>query len=296
MKKRNKKSAGCFNKFSAEFLPVISRRLTELLPSRTGFTSDLNRALGYSVKTGGKKIRPLLFLAVSLSVRKKVPPQKLKKLVSFACGIEFIHNYSLIHDDIMDGDNTRRGYPTVHKKFGVNVAILAGDALLTEGLKILYGNFPAAAGALNASIGIPGMISGQAADLQYEKKLSKPALRYIHKNKTAAFFSGICRSAALAMWQKKNIVETFAAFGENIGMGFQITDDLLDRFGKKTEFRKTRTDRKNKKLTALSLYSAAVCRRQINNFAGKAEKNLSALPVDTGVLSDIAGVLSRREK
>ncbi|MFH1352242.1 MAG: polyprenyl synthetase family protein [bacterium] len=291
-----KKGQGSFNKFSEEFLPVISRGLAELLPSPSRFTGDLNRALEYSVKTGGKKIRPLLFLAATLAAGKKIPPKKLAKLVSFACGIEFIHNYSLIHDDIMDGDNTRRGYPTVHKKFGVNVAILAGDALLTGGLKILYENFPEPAGVLNASIFVPGMISGQAADMQYEKKLSKQALRYIHKNKTAAFFSGICRSAARAMEQKKNIVELFAVFGENLGMGFQIMDDLLDRFGKKSEFRKTRTDGKNRKLTALSFYSASVCRRQINDFAAKAGKNLSALPGDTGVLSDITGVLSMREK
>jgi len=285
-----------WSSFSAEFLPVISRKLLKLLPVTSRFTGELNKALEYTVKTGGKRIRPLLFLAAARAIKKKISRGKLEKLVSFACGIEFIHNYSLVHDDIMDGDATRRGRPAVHRKFGADVAILTGDALLTRGLEILYANFPASAGILNASVGIPGMISGQAADLQYEKKLSRYALKYIHENKTAALFSGICRAAAAAMSRKENVAALFADFGLNAGMSFQVMDDLLDRFGKHEKFRKSRTDEKNRKLTALSFYSAQECRKLVNDFAEKAERKLSALQGNTGVLRDFISVLSRREK
>lgn len=285
-----------WNKFSAEFLPVISRKLLKLLPAAPRFTGELNKALEYTVKTGGKRIRPLLFLAVTRTIKEKISRGKPEKLVSFACGIEFIHNYSLVHDDIMDSDDTRRGCPTVHRKFGADVAILTGDALLTRGLEILYANFPASAGILNASIGIPGMISGQAADLQYEKKISRAALRYIHENKTAALFSGICRAAAVAMSRKENIANLFEDFGLNVGMSFQVMDDLLDRFGKHEKFRKSRTDEKNRKLTALSFYSERECRKFVRDFAENAERNLVSLPGDAGVLRDFISVLSRREK
>lgn len=285
-----------WNSFSAEFLPVISRKLLKLLPVTSRFTGELNKALEYTVNAGGKRIRPLLFLAVARTIKKKISQGKFEKLVSFACGIEFIHNYSLIHDDIMDGDDTRRGCPTVHRKFGADVAILTGDALLTRGLEILYADFPVSAGILNTSVGIPGMISGQAADLQYEKKISRAALRYIHENKTAALFSGICRAAAAAMSRKASIASLFADFGLNVGMSFQVMDDLLDRFGKYEKFRKSRTDEKNRKLTALSFYSAQECRKLVNDFVEKAERNLVLLPSANGVLRDFISVLSRREK
>ncbi len=287
-----------FRELSEIYLPEIERRAAELLPEKQKFTPLLNKALRYVLKTGGKRIRPLIFIASYRAFRNKISKGEEEKMLSFACGLEFIHNYSLIHDDIMDGDDVRRGFKTVHRKFGESIAILAGDALLTRGLEVLYENFPRAAKIVNRKIGIPGMVSGQAADIESEGKsrLSKAALFYTHTNKTAAFISAAAAAGALAAGAPPRAVKIMAEYGENVGVAFQIRDDLLDRIGKKSKYKKSRTDEKNKKMTILSFFSVDGAENLVKEFSEMAANKIKKLSSGTILLEEIVGLLISREK
>jgi len=286
-----------FEEFRKKFLPQISERLLKLLPSSSKYTPVFNRALSYSFKTGGKRIRPLLFLAVAHSVSNKFK-NRLNSLIDFSVGIEYIHNYSLVHDDIMDGDEIRRGKPTVFKKFGTDIAILVGDALLTRGAEILYDNFPYSAKVILQSVGVPGMISGQAGDIHYSGKVktSENAMWWIHLNKTASFFSGICVAGVLAcdVFDEK-VRKKFFDFGLNLGLAFQVRDDLLDRIGKKEKYKKSRTDLKNKKLTALRFYTVEETCKIVEKLTEKALNCIKNLPIKDEILKSILEKLSVRE-
>ncbi|PIV18986.1 MAG: farnesyl-diphosphate synthase [Elusimicrobia bacterium CG03_land_8_20_14_0_80_50_18] len=276
---------------------ALNKRLLKLLPAGGPLTKNLDRALVYCIKTGGKRIRPLLFMEVVRIVKGDLAAEMKKKVLDFACGIEFIHAYSLVHDDIMDGDDMRRGKATVCKKFGVPTAILAGDALLTKGLEILYGSFPEAAAIINAGVGSPGMIAGQAADMEQEgkKSPSEKALWYTHLNKTAAFFSSVCAAGAASAGADGKNIRRFASFGRRLGMAFQVRDDVLDRVGDIKKYRKSRNDEKNKKLTVLRFHNLAQAMRMVNEISLEAEGFLQKLPYDTSALLELSGALRERE-
>ncbi|MEA2082216.1 MAG: polyprenyl synthetase family protein [Elusimicrobiota bacterium] len=291
------KKSSAFDKFAGKNLPALEKNLLRLLPSGGALTKDLDRALVYCIKTGGKRIRPLLFMAVVSSMRKNIPPGIKKKMRDFACGIEFIHAYSLVHDDIMDGDDIRRGKATVCKKFGSSVAILAGDALLTRGLEILYSSFPEAAAIINAGTGSPGMIAGQAADMEQEgkKARSEKALWYIHLNKTAAFFASVAAAGAAAAGVSGKDLTDLASFGSNLGMAFQVRDDILDRTGDRKKYRKSRNDAKNGKLTVLRFYTLPAAQKIAGGITDCAESFLNKISCDTSVLSSLLDKLRERE-
>ncbi len=276
---------------------ALEKNLLRLLPAGGSLTKNLDRSLIYCIKTGGKRIRPLLFMAVVKAVQKNIPKGMQKKVRDFACGIEFLHSYSLVHDDIMDGDDIRRGKATVCKKFGSSTAILAGDALLTRGLEILYGAFPEAAAIINAGIGSPGMIAGQAADMEQEgkKRRLEKALWYIHLNKTAAFFSAICAAGAAASGASSKELLNFASFGSNLGMAFQVRDDILDREGDRKKYKKSRNDEKNDKLTVLKFYTLSDAQKIAGGITDRAESFLKKLPYDTFALSALLEKLRERE-
>jgi geranylgeranyl diphosphate synthase, type II len=187
----------------------------------------------YSVLAGGKRIRPILCLETARIFASDVSPAFYP-----ACAIEFIHTYSLIHDDLpaLDNDDLRRGKPTCHKKFGDAIAILAGDALLTKAFETIAAapvdpprcvamltEVATAAGTVN------GMVGGQVADLEAEGKAASPTiLEYIHRSKTAALIRASVTSGALCAGATVEDVARLRRFGENIGWAFQVTDDILD--------------------------------------------------------------------
>ncbi|PIU18321.1 MAG: hypothetical protein COT16_02550 [Elusimicrobia bacterium CG08_land_8_20_14_0_20_44_26] len=281
------------------FTPFIEKGLVELLPEKSSYTKKFDSALHYSLTSGGKRIRPLLFIAVFLALKKKIEKSELEKLIAFACGIEYIHNYSLVHDDIMDKDELRRGAETVWKKFGAETAILVGDALLTKGLGILYANYYSGALFLNRNVGAPGMISGQAADIECEGKSAssygEDALWYIHGHKTAAFFSGVCGAAAVAAGQGKAILLKFADFGFYTGGAFQLTDDILDETGS-AQYQKSRNDKRNEKLTALKYFSVGEAQSIVDKLSLEAENILLSIPCSRNVLKEIIDLLRKRKK
>lgn len=216
-------------------------------------------ALRYSFKAGGKRIRPILCLAsyeaCSLSPSDAIVP--------LASAIEFIHTYSLIHDDLpaMDNDDLRRGMPTNHKVFGDAMAILAGDGLLTEAFAIMsdeaFAPLVTAQARLRAikelatSAGIYGMVAGQAQDLLSEN--SPPdaqTLHFIHTHKTSALLTASVKIGAILAEAKSTQLQAIAEYGQSIGLAFQIVDDILDIEGSTAELGKPQgSDIKSKKMT-----------------------------------------------
>jgi geranylgeranyl diphosphate synthase, type II len=212
---------------------AVDAALDRFLPAETTQPPSIHHAMRYSVFAGGKRIRPILCLETARIFSGDITPA-----LHPACAIEFIHTYSLIHDDLpaLDNDDLRRGKPTCHKKFGEATAILAGDALLTLAFETIaatpveparrvgiISEIACAAGTVN------GMVGGQVADLEAEGKCVAPEmLEYIHRSKTAALIRASVASGALCAGAPDTDVQRLRRFGDAIGWLFQVTDDILD--------------------------------------------------------------------
>ncbi len=212
---------------------TVDAHLEHLLPAESVQPSSIHQAMRYSVFAGGKRIRPILCLETA-----RIFDTTSSHALYPGCAIEFIHTYSLIHDDLpaLDNDDLRRGKPTSHKKFGEATAILAGDGLLTLAFQTVAGapvsadrrvamvtEIATAAGTVN------GMVGGQVEDLENEgKKVGPDTLEYIHRSKTAALIRASVTSGALCAGASTEDVRRLRRFGETIGWAFQVTDDILD--------------------------------------------------------------------
>jgi geranylgeranyl diphosphate synthase, type II len=212
---------------------AVDAQLDRLMPEESVQPFSIHQAMRYSVFAGGKRIRPILCLEAA-----RIFGPELQRALYPGCAIEFIHTYSLIHDDLpaLDNDDLRRGKPTCHKKFGEAAAILAGDALLTlafetiaaapvsaECRTALVTEIATAAGTVN------GMVGGQVADLEAQgQQVGPEMLEYIHRSKTAALIRASATSGALSAGAAPEDVARLRRFGETIGWAFQVTDDILD--------------------------------------------------------------------
>ena len=215
---------------------VVDRALERLLPAGDEWPSVLHRAIRHSVFAGGKRLRPILCVAAA-----EVFGASRETVIEPACGLEMIHTYSLIHDDLpaLDNDDLRRGVPTCHVVFGEATAILAGDALLTHGLG-LFAEYPRddrrAAAKVRVlrvvvdAIGTRGMIGGQMADIEAEQEPAPTAelLTRIHENKTGRLMRASLAAGAILAGADDAMLARLDACGRRIGLAFQIKDDLLD--------------------------------------------------------------------
>jgi geranylgeranyl diphosphate synthase, type II len=219
--------------FFEQNLQLVDAALEHFLPSAATPPPSIHEAMRYSVFAGGKRIRPILCLEAARIFASDVTPA-----LHPACAIEFIHTYSLIHDDLpaLDDDDLRRGKPTCHKKFGEAIAILAGDALLTLAFETI-GRTPVDADlrvkilteVANSAGTVDGMVGGQVADLEAEGKGVGPAtLEYIHRSKTAALIRASVTAGAICAGASSDDVSRLRHFGETVGWAFQVTDDILD--------------------------------------------------------------------
>lgn len=212
---------------------AIEESLNRLLPAADTPPTSVHQAMRYSVFAGGKRIRPILCLETANLFDAQVPAA-----LAVGCAIEFIHTYSLIHDDLpaLDNDDLRRGMPTCHKAFGEATAILAGDALLT----LAFETLAAAPLAAERRVAIihevalaagtrGGMVGGQVADLEAEGQPIEPALlEFIHRAKTAALIRAAVTAGALSGGATEADLARLRRFGEDIGWAFQVVDDILD--------------------------------------------------------------------
>jgi geranylgeranyl diphosphate synthase type II len=220
--------------YLAEQIQAIDRVLDEELPGETVEPASIHKAMRYSLFAGGKRIRPILAVAAARTIAETTPGVE-----HAAATLEMIHTYSLIHDDLpaMDNDDLRRGRPTCHKVFGEAMAILAGDALLTLAFEVLgrlrhigaetkirlVGELARASGTVG------GMIGGQVSDIEGERQTPTAALlESIHRAKTGALLRGSVRMGAIYAGASPEELAALTAYGEHIGLAFQIIDDVLD--------------------------------------------------------------------
>lgn len=216
---------------------IIETELDRLLPAESVPPASIHAAMRYSVFAGGKRLRPILCLEAA-RVFAAADAARLSAAAQAGCALEFIHTYSLIHDDLpaLDNDDLRRGKPTCHKQFGEANAILAGDALLTLAFQRLAEiPLPGGAGAelvrcvACAAGTVDGMVGGQVADLEAAAQpASAELLEYIHRSKTAALFRASLACGAICGGASPADVAAMDAFGGKIGLAFQVVDDLLD--------------------------------------------------------------------
>jgi geranylgeranyl diphosphate synthase, type II len=201
---------------------------------RAGTPPRLWEAMRYSLVDGGKRLRPLLCLAFGEAISGRSSTSTLRVVEDSACALEYVHTYSLIHDDLpaMDDDDLRRGRPTSHKAFGEAMAILAGDALLAEAFALVAaGPEPERARLvveLARAAGATGMVGGQVLDVAEDRADDLESLARMHRLKTGALIRAACRMGAIAGGGGDPAVAAAGAYGEAVGLAFQIADDLLD--------------------------------------------------------------------
>ena len=233
----------------------VDTALEILLPPETAAPPTIHKAMRYSIFAGGKRIRPVLCLASCEAVGGRVA-----EAMPLACAVECIHTYSLIHDDLpcMDDDDLRRGKPTNHKVFGEGIAVLAGDALLTEAFALVAKSRPPRrypVGRLVKELALAAgslrLIAGQVQDLEGENhRLSLEEVKRTHLNKTAALITASIRLGAMAGNASPAQLKRLTKYGQDLGLAFQVIDDILDATSTKEVMGKSvRADQKNQKST-----------------------------------------------
>jgi len=239
-----------------EKINIVEIALEQVFPKEKGYDQEIFKAMEYSLFAGGKRLRPVLLLSVCEALGGDV-----KEALPFACAIEMIHTYSLIHDDLpaMDNDDYRRGKLTNHKVFGEDIAILAGDGLLHHAMETMANacvedcneRTVGAMASIAHGAGVYGMLSGQVIDVISEgKEIDKDILDTIHLRKTAAMMQGAMKAGAILGGGDTKTVEKFNLVGEKIGLAFQIQDDILDVTSSQEELGKPiGSDAKNEKMT-----------------------------------------------
>lgn len=293
-------------KYLSDRSEVVNKALRKYLPKDN---SIISRAMRYSIFAGGKRLRPILVLEAS-----DLCGMRVQDALPAACALEFIHTYSLIHDDLpaMDNDDLRRGKPSSHKKFGEAAAILAGDALVTDAFmvicecaknkKIDCGSIINAIAILSDAAGSRGMILGQVKDTiesagwnkRHGASLEREVLT-IHLNKTAALIkASLMIGAALASASKKQM-EALKIYGENIGIAFQIADDILDITADKKLLGKKGSDKDNNKLTYPAIYGLHDSMQIASALIGKAKNSLSVFGKKAETLEMLADYIIERK-
>lgn len=273
-----------------------------LVPSESVEPRLIHRAMRYSLFAGGKRLRPVLLLASGEALGAGT-----EDLMPAACAIEMIHTYSLIHDDLpaMDNDDLRRGQPTCHKAFGEAMAILAGDALLTQAFRVLSSEAPFADPARQVRVireiataagTVEALIGGQAADIENEGKQTDAAtLEYIHRSKTGAMIRAAVVCGAIIAGAPEGSTDRFRAYGERIGLAFQIADDILDVTSTSEQLGKTPgKDQAALKATYPAIHGLERSRKRMRELIDEAVENLSGLELPTQVLEDIARFIIAR--
>ena len=244
-----------------EYKEMVNSHLLDFMPGIDTKSSSLYESMKYSLTAGGKRLRSVLLLASC-----EFAGGDAKDALAFACAMEYIHTYSLIHDDLpaMDNDDLRRGMPTNHKVYGDAIAILAGDGLLTTAFEVMnkdmflyFDNLKElkkrinAAYTITSNAGVRGMVAGQVSDIESEhKQCSNEMLEYIHLNKTGALIVAAVRAGLYLGGADAEMMKNMTVYAENLGLAYQIADDILDVRGNEAELgKKTGADAQNEKIT-----------------------------------------------
>lgn len=288
-----------------EWLPkkqaLIESLLEKNLPQPNN-ESDLNEAIRYSILNGGKRIRSILVFAIA-----EIVELDLMTIEKIICAVEFLHAYSLVHDDMpcMDNDDLRRGKLSCHKKFGENTALLAGDALQSlafsclssPSLSIKPENQLKIIHIFSNAIGIDGMAKGQALDIKNtNKKISFNELETMHQYKTGALINASCLMAVMASNNSdKNTLDRIDAYSRSIGLMFQIKDDILDKEANQETLGKTPgKDEKDNKSTFVSLLGISESKKLATTYYKKALASIKPFGNKACYLAGIAELIMTR--
>lgn len=269
------------NRYFNRQIKFIDNALDKYLPKADKSPQVIHEAMRYSVFSGGKRIRPILAIEAC-----RLCHGKTKDVIVPALAIELIHTFSLIHDDLpaMDNDDYRRGKLTAHKKFGENIAVLAGDALLNLAFGLISSgnNFKKQnliIRELSSAIGTSGMVGGQVADiLSKDKKNTLCDINYINYNKTARFIASSLKIGAISAGAAKKQTDALFDFGASLGCIFQITDDILDNDG------------------LAKLIGSDAARKEVDKLAKRAKLKLSMFGKNAHILQEITDFVVTRKK
>lgn len=280
---------------------AIEAHLDSLLPEQPLPYQQLFQAARYATLNGGKRLRPLLLLTVVDSLGKPID-----QALSSACAVEMIHTYSLIHDDLpcMDNDDFRRGKPSLHKAFPEAHALLAGDFLLTYAFEVIADDAKLAPATrvellsmLTKRCGAHGLIGGQVMDIDAEgKTLPRSAIEAIHRYKTGALITSAVVMGGIVAGASKDTLHTLELFGNEIGLAFQIADDLLDVSGN-THKRGSpgSSDLAKDKMTYVKLLGIEGAQQEAEGLMASAKNRLGQLPMATPLLADLTDIILQRQ-
>lgn len=275
------------------YLERVEQRLDELLPGAEEPPARLHQAMRYSALAPGKRIRPLLCLAACEACGGSVT-----RSIDAACAIEFVHAFSLIHDDLpaIDNDDLRRGRPTLHKAHGEAMAILAGDALFALAFQAIgSAEVPAATrGSLSRVLaeaaGSKGLVGGEVLDILAEGGEPDPAmLSLIHERKTGALIACACEMGATAAGARMHLALALRRFGQAVGLAFQVADDVLNETSTAEQLGKAvGSDRRKKKLTFPAVFGLERSREIAHEALDEALRHLAKVGGDTDLLEQLA--------
>lgn len=293
---------------AAEFEEILK----EYLPAEEGYAKQVIEAMNYSLLAGGKRLRPVMMLeSYRLFSGKEADEEAIR---AFAAAIEMIHTYSLVHDDLpaMDNDEYRRGRKTTHAVYGAGMATLAGDGLLNFAFETAISaamkaqdkeRALEALGVLSTKAGIYGMVGGQCADIMAENSTEtdsdrmKDVLNYIDENKTGALIESSLMIGAIIGGASDEQVKLMEKAGSNVGIAFQIQDDILDITSTQEELGKPiGSDEKNGKSTYVKLYGMDASVKKVEELSKEAENILVSLGGENGFLCQLFDYLIHRKK
>ena len=282
----------------------VEQIINKYLPKEEGYQKRVLEAMNYTMKAGGKRIRPLLMYETY-----KACGGEETIIEPFMAAIEMIHTYSLIHDDLpaLDDDDYRRGRKTAHVVYGEDIAILAGDGLLNYAFEVATSAFTMKAGdvrverafqVLATKPGIYGMIGGQTADVvSTGKSLTLDEILYIHEKKTAALLQCALMIGGILAGLPEEQVKQLEIAGKEIGLAFQIQDDILDLIGDEKEIGKpVASDEKNGKITYVTIKGLEQSQKDVQEFTKNGIMRLENMGIKQGFLIDLLNALVDRKK
>jgi geranylgeranyl diphosphate synthase type II len=292
--------ADALKEYCQNKIGLIDAALSQYIPA-SNYPPIIYEAMRYSIFAGGKRLRPIMLMAAADAVGSNG-----SDYLPVACGLEMIHTYSLIHDDLpaMDNDDYRRGKLTNHKVYGDGIAVLAGDGLLTAAFSTMLSQTNVepqelinVVSEIAAAAGPAGMVGGQAIDLISEGKIiDAKTLQYIHQAKTGALFKAAIRSGALLGSGNQQQVDALTNYAANFGLAFQITDDILDVIGTQEKIGKpVGSDMKNQKVTYVTLHTLEGAKQLAQQAVDQALDSLCGFGPEADILRKLVEHLITRE-
>lgn len=291
-----------------DYKELVERHIMDFISNIDNKSISLYESMKYSLMAGGKRLRPVLLLASC-----EFAGGNIREAVPYACAMEYIHTYSLIHDDLpaMDNDDLRRGLPTNHKVYGEALAILAGDGLLTcafeaitKDMMMVYDDQEKIRKRVNAAYeiakgaGCRGMVAGQVSDIEAENAVaSNEMLEYIHLNKTGALIRAAVKAGLYLGSPDDNMIDNMQKYAEYLGLAYQIADDILDVVGNPEEMGKSMgSDVKKNKNTYPSINGLDAAYRRLDEVTSKAVESIGDYYDNAEFFRDLVLRLAKRKK